>query len=126
MTLVLDLDETLVHCSVEPVEKPDVIFPVDFNGATYHVHVKKRPHLDVFLSSVSKLFEVVVFTASQQVYAEKLLDILDPDRSRIDHRLFREACLCVHGNYIKDLDVLGRNLSTVSTLVLCTYCIDLK
>lgn len=28
-TLVLDLDETLVHCTVEPVAKPDLIFPVE-------------------------------------------------------------------------------------------------
>jgi CTD small phosphatase-like protein 2 len=27
-TLVLDLDETLVHCTVEPIENPDLIFPV--------------------------------------------------------------------------------------------------
>jgi CTD small phosphatase-like protein 2 len=28
LTLVLDLDETLVHCTVDPVENPDLIFPV--------------------------------------------------------------------------------------------------
>jgi hypothetical protein len=28
-SLVLDLDETLVHCTVEPVPKPDLIFPVE-------------------------------------------------------------------------------------------------
>jgi CTD small phosphatase-like protein 2 len=28
ITLVLDLDETLVHCTVDPVENPDLVFPV--------------------------------------------------------------------------------------------------
>lgn len=28
-TLVLDLDETLVHCTVDPVEKADMVFPVE-------------------------------------------------------------------------------------------------
>lgn len=29
MSLVLDLDETLVHCTVEPIPEPDMIFPVE-------------------------------------------------------------------------------------------------
>jgi len=111
MTLTLDLDETLVHCSIESIPNPDMVFPVSFQGVYYEVYVRKRPHLDFFLQAVSKMFEVVVFTASQKVYADKLLDILDPAKKMVQHRLFREACLCVQGNYIKDLDVLCRDLS---------------
>ena len=58
LTLVLDLDETLVHCTVEPIAKADLTFPVAFNGAQYQVFVRKRPYLDFFLETVSKTFEV--------------------------------------------------------------------
>ena len=65
-TLVLDLDETLVHCSIDPINNSDLTFNVDFNGTLYDVFVRKRPHFEEFLKHVSKTFEVVVFTASQQ------------------------------------------------------------
>jgi CTD small phosphatase-like protein 2 len=112
VTLVLDLDETLVHCSVDGGGDPDLVFPVDFNGVVYQVGVKMRPHMDRFLRAVANKFEVVVFTASQQVYADTLLDIIDPKRELIKHRLFRDSCLLVDGNYLKDLNVLGRDMKT--------------
>lgn len=46
-------------------------------------------------------FEVVVFTASQKIYAERLLDILDPGHELVRHRIYRDSCVVVDGNYLK-------------------------
>eukprot|EP00884_Botryococcus_braunii_P006431 jgi/Botrbrau1/1578/Bobra.0185s0002.1 len=110
-TLVLDLDETLVHSTLDSEDVPDFTFPVNFNNREHVVSVKQRPHLHTFLERVADLFEVVVFTASQKIYAEQLLNILDPERRLIRHRVFRDSCVLVDGNYLKDLTVLGRELA---------------
>jgi CTD small phosphatase-like protein 2 len=111
-TLVLDLDETLVHSCLEPQADADFTFPVHFNGQEHMIHVRKRPHLHAFMERVAELFEVVVFTASQKVYAERLLNIIDPEKRLIKYRIFRESCVVVDGNYLKDLTALGRDLKT--------------
>lgn len=112
ISLVLDLDETLVHCTVEPVEDADLVFPVDFHGMTYQVHVRLRPYLFEFLEKIKDKYEVIVFTASQKVYANELLNLIDPEGKYIHHRMYRESCLAVEGNFLKDLNVLGRDLAT--------------
>eukprot|EP01105_Mastigella_eilhardi_P000263 TRINITY_DN1034_c0_g1_i1.p1 TRINITY_DN1034_c0_g1~~TRINITY_DN1034_c0_g1_i1.p1 ORF type:complete len:396 (-),score=98.95 TRINITY_DN1034_c0_g1_i1:250-1437(-) len=124
VTLVLDLDETLLHGA--PVGDPTVPAPADYvitvrepasdcdsEEIEYTLSANKRPHLEEFLKAVAPLFEVVVFTASQPVYAGQLIDRIDPTRSLIAHRLYRDACCFSCGNFMKDLSVLGRDLSHI-------------
>jgi len=109
-TLVLDLDETLVHSSFNRVGNPDYVIPVEIDGRMVDVYVQKRPGLDVFLLHVCLKFEVVIFTASLKKYANPLLDLLDPE-GWVRWRLFRDACSTHKGTYVKDLCRLGRELS---------------
>ncbi|CEP03282.1 FCP1 homology domain-containing protein [Plasmodiophora brassicae] len=116
MTLVLDLDETLVHCSIEPLPNSEMTFPVLHCGHEYQVHVRRRPFFKEFCEKVSQWFEIIVFTASQRVYADRLLDILDPKGVYFQHRLFRDHCHLHEGNYLKDLRVLNRDLRRVAII----------
>ena len=111
-TLVLDIDETLVHSSFFPFEKNDLILNVNFDGIFYNIYVLVRPWAEQFIKDISKIFEVITFTASIPAYASPLLDILDKGKN-IQHRLYREHCTFINGVFIKDLKRLNRNLKDV-------------
>ncbi|GER42753.1 CTD small phosphatase-like protein [Striga asiatica] len=116
ITLVLDLDETLVHSTLGHCENVDFTFTVTLNTKECVVYVKQRPHLMTFLQRVAELFEIVVFTASQSIYAKQLLDILDPHGKVISRRAYRESCTVWGGTYIKDLTILGVDLAKVAII----------
>ena len=114
-TLILDLDETLVHSSFVPFENNDIILNVDFESVMYNIYVLVRPGAEEFIKKVSKLYEVIIFTASIAKYALPLLDILDNEK-KIKYRLTREHCTFLNGIYIKELKRLNRNLKDLIIL----------
>lgn len=63
-TLVLDLDETLVHSSFKPPEKADIVLPVEIEGKVCYVYVLIRPGTLTFLEELAEYYELVIFTAS--------------------------------------------------------------
>ncbi|XP_022720821.1 carboxy-terminal domain RNA polymerase II polypeptide A small phosphatase 1-like [Durio zibethinus] len=112
-TIVLHLDETLVHSSLGP-PPPRYDFTVSRNkdGVTINFYVLKRPGVDEFLEMISKKYEVVVLTAGQEAYASKVLDTLDP-KGFISHRVYTDSCKQVRGKFVKDLSEMGRDLRKI-------------
>ena len=94
-TLVLDLDETLVHFFYTP------------SGGTFLI----RPFCVQFLEEMAKIFEIVIFTAALKDYADSILDILDPNKILINYRLYRHHTSLSGITFCKDLSKIGRDLS---------------
>ena len=63
-TIVLDLDETLVHSSFTPLPTYDMVFPLSRDQMVQDVYVCVRPGVDEFLQTLQSQFEIVVFTAN--------------------------------------------------------------
>jgi Dullard-like phosphatase family protein len=95
-TLVLDLDETLVHY-------------IDTHNRGKYL---PRPFVNDFLSEMAEFFEIVVFTASLQDYADWILDDLDKEKV-IRHRLYRHHTIPAGTFFLKDLNKIGRDIRKV-------------
>lgn len=108
-TLIFDLDETLVHCCENLSQaQPDVTLPITFpTGEVVNAGLNIRPYARESLKEANRWFEVMVFTASHQCYADVVLDYLDPTGELVHHRLYRDNCVAVGGVLLKDLRIFG-------------------
>ena len=112
-TLVLDLDETLVHSQFMTFSAPsDVIIKIEIENEVHDIHVMVRPGVKEFLEKMDKFFEIVIFTASVSKYADPLLDIIDK-QGYCPFRLFREHCSLINTTFVKDLQRLGIDLKDI-------------
>lgn len=111
-SLVLDLDETLVHSQFKLTEHCDLRLEVRVDEFPAIFYVSKRPYLDVFLRTVAQWYDVIIFTASLQKYGDPLITVLDTDRV-VKRRIFRQDCIKRNGNFVKDLTIVNPNLANV-------------
>ena len=95
-TLVLDLDETLVHY----IEEKD------------RHYVQVRPFAEYFISEMGKYFELVIFTSAEEEYANIVLEEIDKNKV-ITHKLYRRHVEYNDGLCLKDLDKIGRDIKRV-------------
>jgi CTD nuclear envelope phosphatase 1 len=128
-TLIIDLDETLIHSmakggrmSTGHMVEVRLGGPVSSNGVQighgvpilYYVH--ERPGCHEFLRKVCKWYNLIVFTASVQEYADPVIDWLERERKYFSGRYYRQHCTFRNGAYIKDLAQVEPDLSRVMIL----------
>ena len=94
-TLVLDMDETLIH-----------FFFTHINGMFF-----VRPFCFDFLNELNDLYEIITFTAGTKEYADMILNQLDINNNIFKYRLYRQHITILEFNIFKDLSKIGRDLS---------------
>ena len=100
-TLVLDLDETLIHFKANPNNE---------ESGTIQI----RPYLYQFLDNIKKYYELVVFTAATQEYADPIINALEQNKKKyFDYRLYRDHTIIIDNDFVKDISKLGRDLSKI-------------
>ena len=64
---------------------------VEIDRHPVRFYVYKRPHVDYFLNMVSQWYELVVFTASMEIYGAAVADRLDTNRGVLRRRYYRQV-----------------------------------
>ena len=100
-SLILDLDETLVHFKVNPDNESEGVLRV-------------RPGIVEFLDSIDKYYELIVFTAATQEYADLLIDAVEENKIYFEHRLYRQHTVIIGNDFVKDLSRVGRPLDKIA------------
>lgn len=120
-TLIIDLDETLIHSMAKGgrmssghMVEVRLNSPMSMPAILYFVH--ERPHCHDFLRKVAKWYNLIVFTASVQEYADPVIDWLERERKYFSGRYYRQHCTFRNGAYIKDLAQVEPDLSRVAIL----------
>ena len=96
-TLVLDIDETIIH-----------YFFTYINGMFF-----VRPYVYEFLNELKNYYEIVTFTAGTKDYADNILNLVDINDNLIKYRLYRHHTTIMGCNVFKDLMRLGRDMSKI-------------
>ena len=98
-SLVLDLDETLIHFKMGNTDEEGVL--------------RIRPGITEFLEEIGNYYELILFTTATQEYADLLVDAIEEDKIYFDHRLYREHAIIIDNDFVKDLTRIGRPLDKI-------------
>ena len=119
--LVLDMDENLIH-SFNDVRHAELRIPgynlnrvLRFTAMEFPCVIFKLPGVEAFLKEMANHYELVLWTAALQPYAELIVNWLDPEKAVFSKGRYQIECTQLSGGrYIKDLTRLGVDLSRVS------------
>ncbi|KAG5189911.1 hypothetical protein JKP88DRAFT_300447 [Tribonema minus] len=106
LSLVLDLDNTLLHATPDvhaQTYKADDVFAFQLPGVPGTHCVKLRPHLREFLARAAQRFELTIYTAGTRRYAELVAAHLDPDNSLFARRIISATDTADLGRSTKSL-----------------------
>ena len=98
-TLVLDLDETLIHC--------------DISNETKIGKVMIRPYMEDFLHRIKHFYNLILFTAGTKDYAEPIIKVIEDKEKIFSCKLYRDSTRMLKGETVKDLSLLNIDMKKI-------------
>ena len=124
---LFDLDETLIHCTGEiksnDTEKKyqNSIYITLPNKKRVQVGLNIRPYWKEALDMISNKYNIVIYTASHNSYADAVLNFMDPEKKYSKYRLYRSNCVQANVDgvkfYVKDLSTFDKNYNLKNIII---------
>ena len=124
-TLVLDLDETLIHLR----QKKDIInikndVNIKINNTSDYFYdnydknnnkylLQFRVGLFSFLTILKPFYEIISFTSATREYADVIIDEIEKNRKFFDHKFYREHTVIYKDTFVKDISRIGRDIKKI-------------
>ena len=115
-TLVLDMDETLIHFLYKNKNNNNILKfnMIDQNDIMQIGMFLLRPYTKLFFEKLKDLYEIIIFTNGTKEYCDRILELIDPKQEYIKFRLYRKHSISKDNDiYLKDLSLLGRDLNKI-------------
>ena len=95
-TLVLDLNKTLAYYNKDSQE-----------------NVYLRKDLFSFLSMIKTYYEIIAFSCEPNEITEKIIEEIEAHKAYFDYRLYREHSILYENTLVKDISLIGREISKI-------------
>ena len=107
-SLILSLDKTL---SYKNNKTNDIIL---------------RNGLFSFLSTIKPFFELILFSIDSKDFSEPIINMIENDKKYFDYKFYKDHCVLYKNNLIKDVTLIGRDLSKIIIVDNNETCFELN
>ena len=98
-SLVLDLDETLIHFKVNHTHNDEGV-------------LKLRPGINTFLEVIKEYYEIILFTEASEAYTELIMEAFNKNNF-FEYKFYRQHTIIIGQDFVKDLQRIGRPLDKI-------------
>ena len=98
-SLVLDLDETLIHFRVNHTHNDEGV-------------LKLRPGVGTFFQVIKEFYEIILFTEASEAYTELIIEAFNKNNF-FNYKFYRQHTIIIGHDFVKDLQRIGRPLDKI-------------
>ena len=75
--------------------------------------IQLRPGITEFFESIKPYYEIIIFSCGNKKYTDILVNSIDKKKIYIDYRLYRDHCIVIRDDFVKDISRIGRPINKI-------------